>query len=316
MNTKYSLIVVGLMLLAAGILIIMDNPDSQANLSSVMELLGDAQQTATKPLMMTTKVSAAEEQKLGKRLSSYMRFRSNENNNEDFKKSQAYVTRLGKSLLSEIERKEIQYEFHLIDNKTVNAFALPGGQIFVFTGLLDFVKSEAELATILGHEISHVDAKHCIELFQAELAAKKIGGPLLDNILAQIAMRYATMVITGGYRKFQEFEADAGGFRLAALAGYDPGASEEVMKRLGRKFSRNSSRQKAHNPLAEAGKMVVVAANNYFASHPPTSERVSKIRALCSKFQKVGKRFYRGKKNLQKRKVMQVLRLEEEFVTY
>ncbi len=245
-----------------------------------------------------------------------MRFRSAENDNENFKKSQAYVSRVGKSLLSEINRKEIQYEFHLINHEAVNAFAMPGGQIFVFSGLLDFVQSEAELATILGHEIIHVDAKHCIELFQAELAAKKVGGPLLNNILGNVALRYATMVITGGYRKFQEFEADAGGIRLAALAGYDPAAGEEVMKRLGRKFSRKQNSQKAHNPLAEAGKMVAVAANNYFASHPPTSERVSKIRALRPKFQKVHQRFYRGRKNLQKRKIMQVYKLEEEFVSY
>src|SRR5438309_1550737 len=68
-----------------------------------------------------------------------------------------YVNAVGQSLVPNVRRTGIAYQFHAIDSPEVNAFAVPGGQVFVFTGMLRFLKSEAELAAILGHEISHVD---------------------------------------------------------------------------------------------------------------------------------------------------------------
>jgi len=309
-----SLIVVAAMLIAAGLIIVLDAPHQQADLSSVMELMGDAQKTAVKPLMMGTKVTAAEEMALGKKLVQNIYFRSSSQKSAEFKKTEEYVKRLGKSLLPSIQRKDIEYDFHLIEYDAINAFALPGGQIFVFTGLIDFVETEAELATILGHEITHVDAKHCIELFQAELAAKKIAGPVLDNFLGQIAARYATMVVTGGYRKFHEFEADAGGLKLAVQAGYEPAASEAVMNRLGQRFDRYHNSRKAKDPIAELSKSILVAADGYMRSHPPTVERVSRLQSLRVKMHDRSRKYYRGRENLKQRKVKESLRLVEEVV--
>jgi len=314
MKPLYSLIFVAVMLLAAGIIIVLDSPQQQADLSSVMELVGDAQKTAVKPLMMGTKVSAREEMELGRKLARNVYFGSSNEKNEDFKKTEEYIKRLGRSLLAGINRTDIEYDFHLVDYDAVNAFAMPGGQIFVFTGLVDFVESEAELASIIGHEITHVDARHCIELFQAELAAKKAGGHLLDNFLGQLAARYATMVVTGGYRKFQEFEADAGGLRLAAKAGYEPAAAENVMRRLGERFDRNRNVKKARDPLAELGKSILVAADSYAHSHPPSIERVSRLQSLRVKYQGSENRYYRGKENLKQRKVRETLNLADEMV--
>jgi predicted Zn-dependent protease len=313
MKPLYSLIIVAIMLLASLSLVIIENPQQQASLSSVMELVGDAQKTATRPLMLSTKVTAEEEQELGRRLASNMHF-GGRNSTKEFREREAYVKRLGRSLLGGIKRKEIKYEFHLIDNETVNAFALPGGQIFVFSGLLDFVESEAELASIIGHEITHVDARHCIELFQAELAAKKIGGPLLDNFLTRIATRYATMVITGGYRKYQEFEADRGGLHLAILAGYDPEAPERVMKRLGEKFEKTRPAKKAKDPFSEFGKSVAVAAGSYFHSHPPAEQRVSKLVGWRLEMRDAGRKYYLGRENLRRLRTRSQIMLAEEVV--
>ena len=84
----------------------------------------------------------------------------------------AYVDHVGQTL-ARYQRREIPYRFKVVDSPSVNAFAVPGGRVYVTTGMLSFVKSEAELAAVLGHEISHVDLRHCVERLQYELAVSK-----------------------------------------------------------------------------------------------------------------------------------------------
>ena len=117
-----------------------------------------------------------------------------------------YVDAVGQTLVPWVRRHGIAYQFHVIDSSEVNAFSVPGGQVFVFTGMLQFLQSEAELAAILGHEIAHMDQRHCIEKYQYELAARKVG---LEGI-GHIADR-ARLPITIAYQKNQEIEADAQG---------------------------------------------------------------------------------------------------------
>lgn len=117
-----------------------------------------------------------------------------------------YVAAVGQGLVGNVNRKAMRYQFHVIRSREVNAFALPGGQIYVLSGMLDFLHSEAELAAILGHEISHVDLRHCVERYQYQLALKKIGagdaGPLVEIAHGLVAI---------GYSQDQELEADASG---------------------------------------------------------------------------------------------------------
>lgn len=317
MKPVYSLLVVLLMLVVAGVIVMQGEPDEKVGLSGVMELVGDAQRTALKPAMMATRVTPAEEMELGRRLAGQMYFRrSSDNADEAFRKTEQYVKRLGQSLLAGRARKEIFYEFHLVDEGMVNAFALPGGQIFVFRGLVEFVESEAELASILGHEIAHVDARHCVELFQAEMAAEKISGPLLGNTkwLARIGMRLASRIIQGGYQQYQEFEADARGLKFAADAGYAPDAAEKVMARLGEKYQETKMQPKASDPVAELQIAIKTAAGSYFRSHPPTPERVERLRKLASS--QIGKRkFYMGRENLKLRQTRDQNQIEAEFTS-
>lgn len=308
MKQVFSAIVVLLMLVGAGAVIVVNNPQHDAGLGSVMELFGDAQRTTLKPFMMGTKITPSEEMELGKKLASYVYF-GDQTHDNDFLRASEYVNRLGQILVPGIKRKDIRYQFHLINHEAVNAFALPGGQIFVFSGLLNFVESEAELAFILGHEIGHVDAKHCVELFQAEIAAEKIAGSLASNFLSRFAIRFANMVITGGYRKFQEFEADKIGLRLLARAGYELEAAERVMSRLEEKFARTPRPRKAKDPLHEIARSIRTAAGSYYHSHPPTPDRVSRLREQRFDIRRSGKKAYRGSENLKKR----ITRTEKEF---
>jgi predicted Zn-dependent protease len=73
---------------------------------------------------------------------------------------QAYVSRIGKEIAARTERPQLPWEFHVVDDASVNAFALPGGFIFVTRGLMTYMNNEAELATVLGHEIGHVTNRH------------------------------------------------------------------------------------------------------------------------------------------------------------
>ena len=316
MKPLYSLMFVLLMMVVGGIIVMQGDPEEKVGLSGVMELVGDAQRTAVKPAMMVTRVTAAEEMELGRNLAAQMAFGGySKTDAEELKKIEAYVKRLGQSLLGSISRKEIVYEFHLVDLGMVNAFALPGGQIFVFRGLIDFVESEAELASILGHEIAHVDARHCVEMFQAEMAAEKLTGPVLGNNkrLAELAMRLASRIIQGGYRQYQEFEADARGLKFSVAAGYDPGAAERVMAKLGATYQEmKAPPTKAANPVEELQNAVKTAAGSYYRSHPPTPDRVERLRIIVSR-QTSKKKFYIGKENLRLRETRTQKQLDSEF---
>lgn len=131
-----------------------------------------------------------------------------------------------------------KYSFHLLaDRKTVNAFALPGGQIFITEALLALLKTEDELAAVLGHEIAHVLARHSAEhLAKAQLTQTLIGAVALGSgsyDAAQLA-QLAGSLINMKHGRDDEIEADRLGVRLTREAGYDPRAMIAVMQVLER----------------------------------------------------------------------------------
>jgi predicted Zn-dependent protease len=260
----------------------------------VLGLWSDTVRDADQIGMRLTRVSDSEEMRIGADLARSMASR------EDAAAT-AYVTGVAQSLLPHTRRREIRYQFHVIESKGINAFALPGGQIFVTASFLNFAESEAELAATLGHEISHVDLRHCIERYQYQLTLQKAGVPDEFGWLAEMAHRLATM----GFSQDQEREADAQGQRLAIEAGYDPNAAAALFARMAAKFGERS-RPRATTPAGEVTDAIGGAVGDYFRTHPPSEERARNIRSMAARHRGA---FYVGKENLRRR----IPRSQQEF---
>ncbi len=150
---------------------------------------------------------------------------------------QAYVERLGKDLAAKSERPGLPWTFRVLDDAIVNAFALPGGYIYLTRGILAYLNSEAELATVLGHEIGHVTGKHSVNrISKSQLTSlgmsvgmavspelRKFGG-LAETSLGLLFLKYS---------RDDEREADDLGLRYMNKARYDPGEMPKVFAMLG-----------------------------------------------------------------------------------
>lgn len=270
-----------LVLLAAGaVLATFGTPDRRVELASVFDLWHDALRDADAVTLKATRVSDAEEMRLGADIAQSLL----QSYQED-PAAGAYVSSVASRLIPGVQRKGIRYQFHVIDSTGINAFALPGGQVFVLRGLLDFVDSEAELASVLGHEASHVDLRHCIEHYQYELRLGR-------------TVEFAHRIMTAGFAPQQELEADAQGERLAVEAGYDPAAASALFLRMQRAFN-EPPRTPAATPAREVTGTLAHALGDFFRTHPPSADRARALAVTATHFK--GKTFYVGKKNLQQR---------------
>lgn len=152
-----------------------------------------------------------------------------------------YVRDMGGKLAAQSEMPDIEWEFFILDSQVINAFALPGGKVFISRGLMAKMNNEAQLAGVIGHEIGHVTARHGNErmgkalLAQGVILAVGIGGAVSDNEWMQV-LGVGTAV--GGqlfllkYSRSNELEADALGVRYMAKVGYNPVGQIQVMEIL------------------------------------------------------------------------------------
>lgn len=146
----------------------------------------------------------------------------------------SYVRGVGEKLASQsVRRNEVNFSFDIVESNEINAFAIPGGGIFVTTELLKYLKNEAELAAVLGHEISHVDAKHTQEALRRAMVAQGIvqGGLSDSQVLAAVASLTANLILRGFSRE-QERESDRLGAVLASKFNYDPAAMTGFLQTL------------------------------------------------------------------------------------
>ncbi len=152
--------------------------------------------------------------------------------------AQALVKRIGAQIAAISERPALPWEFHLLDDAAVNAFAYPGGFIFVTRGLMSHINSEAELAEVIGHEVGHVTAKHTVAAISKQQITQigLVGASILSPQVAQ----YGDLLGTGAsllFLKFgrdDELQADALGFKYSLATGYDVRESPKVFTMLGR----------------------------------------------------------------------------------
>lgn len=151
-------------------------------------------------------------------------------------KLQQYVNKVGRYVAAQSGRPDINWTFGVIESPSVNAFAAPGGYVYVTRGLYALLKSEAELAGILGHEIGHVNARHHVRLMQKQRAVA-MGQDLLkkkagDNNTVNALVGNGAEILSRSLDKDSEFEADRLGVYYATKSGYDTYGLPAVLDRL------------------------------------------------------------------------------------
>ena len=184
-----------------------------------------------------------------------------------------YVNQVGQKLAGVCFRKDIEYHFKIIDSEMINAFALPGGFIYVYGGALTAMDNEAQLAAVLAHEMGHVAARHGVKQLQKAQVYGVLSSILLKDekkAIAELSNMAANLVFLG-YSREAEFDADALGVHFTAQAGYDPKGMLEFFEKLKQMEKR------------EAGKLEVL-----LRTHPLTADRISKIESQITAIEKQG----------------------------
>ena len=176
-----------------------------------------------------------------------------------------YVNLVGLAVASADPRGDIAYHFAVLDTPDVNAFASPGGYIFITRGALNLIESEAELAGVLAHEVGHVNRRHVIEGLRKSdtMRAVRDQADLNGGVLDQVVGAGANTLFTGLSRG-DELEADSLGFEYASAAGYDPGGLANFITRL--------NRHSGEGPVSEL-----------FATHPRPEERLNQLARIAQR---------------------------------
>lgn len=179
---------------------------------------------------------------------------------------ESYVAQVGRTLAARSERPELPWAFGVVDDPTPNAFALPGGYIYVTRGLVTLLTSEAELAAVLGHEIGHVTARHSVsQISRAQLAQLGLGlGTVLSPEIARLSDLLGTglQVLFLKYGRDDERQSDELGFRYMLDAGYDVTEVPDVFTAL----------------LGTSELAGQSALPGWLASHPTERERIESAR--------------------------------------
>jgi len=189
----------------------------------------------------------------------------------------AYVTQVGQAVASNAERKDVKYTFTVLNSEEINAFALPGGYIYITRGLLTLANNEAEIAGVLGHEAGHVNARHTAAragqqqgaqfgVLGAMLLGQLLGGDTGGQLLGGLAQEGAENYL-GKYSQSQEFEADSLGVRYLTKASYDPQAMASFL---------DSLNNETHLEAKIAGNEAAADAYSMKQSHPRTPDRVQR----------------------------------------
>ncbi len=185
-----------------------------------------------------------------------------------------YVRDIGKELAAVSERPDLPWEFHVLDSSVINAFALPGGKVFISRGLLERMNNEAQLAGVLGHEVGHVTAKHINDRMAQAIgwgvvgAAVGVAGQVTDE--DWLSVLGVGVGVGGGlyqlsFSRDQEIESDKLGIRYMARLGYDPRGQVQVMQIL-------------HDASQQAGGGGI----EFLSTHPLPQTRIDRLEQLIN----------------------------------
>ena len=206
-------------------------------------------------------------------------------------KVQAYVNELGQRLARQSERSHLEWHFTVLDSPEINAFALPGGYVYVTRGIMAYMESEADLAGVIGHEIGHVTARHgsqratrqqtagvgvmAATLLGVVLESAGVGGA--GQLASQVSQSVAANYIAT-YGREQELQADQLGAEYLSRSNYDPRNMIDVIQVLKNqeRFAEDSARAEGRTPPSR---------NNWLASHPSNDKRLEEITQIAQNYQ-------------------------------
>lgn len=133
-----------------------------------------------------------------------------------------YVNLVGMSVARKAKRKDIKYRFCVLNTLDVNAYAAPGGYVFITKGLLKTLEDEAQLAGVLSHEVQHIDREHALTALRRSSVLKAGAKLMSDKTSMNLASGFIIGLMEKGFDRGDEFDADKEGVKLMAKAGYDP----------------------------------------------------------------------------------------------
>ncbi len=193
----------------------------------------------------------------------------------------AYVNELGNKLAEKSHRNHLIYHFTVLDSPQINAFALPGGYVYVTRGIMAYMRSEAELAGVIGHEIGHVTARHGVRQHTqgtlvsllAAVASRAAGNRYLNDLTGLVGT-----AIVRGYGREHELEADRLGAEYTAKIGHDPEKMLGVLKAL-------KGQEEFEKQLAKEQNRPANVYHGLFATHPQNDERLKEVIAAASRLE-------------------------------
>lgn len=173
------------------------------------------------------------------------------------------INSIGQKIAAVNDRKDLPYYFIILDDDEINAFTVPGGYVYVFRGLVDFVKTDEELAGVLAHEVGHVAARHIVKKMQAQMGYELIftlatRGKEEYQSIANFANLAFNLVMLG-YSREDEYFADILAVRYMNRAGYNPRAMISFLERL-------KGEEKGQEPPS------------FLSTHPGIDERITHIK--------------------------------------
>lgn len=238
---------------------------------AIVHFIGDAEYELAHLPMAATRLPDDEEVRIGDELAREpaMYGQLSPSDRED----EVYINSVGRRVAANAHRK-LPYRFHYVPSKwLVNAYALPGGHVFLGGGMLHLMDSEDELAAVLGHEIEHIDHYHSAGRAQTEAMLRHMPLGQLVGIPVE--------VFEAGYSKDEELEADREGAILAVKAGYSPRGAVRIFEQLEKLEAQYQRREPpAQSAIEEAARLPQQAVEQYFMTHPPASERIEQINRL------------------------------------
>jgi len=247
---------------------------SHVSANAILQLAADAQRDVTRVPMHLTRISDEEEIAIGRRLSAqYVSI--NQPLSAEQNALQVYVRRVGGTVAAHAHRA-LPYEFHLIpDRNLINAFALPGGQVYIGEGMTQLMLTEDELANVLAHEVEHIDHYHCVERFQIEAKLKHVNLEVVGALL-----QLPLSLWEAGYHKDEELEADREGMFLAVQAGYSPYGAVKTFERFAKLHEEYVIH--AETPEEELSELAIQSLGGYFRTHPLPGERIEQAHRIIA----------------------------------